>query len=157
MKIHSLSITNFRGYRDTVTIPFDNLTVFVGKNDVGKSTILEALYIFFHDGKGLIKIDKSDVNIQENRGENHDIAISVVFDELPDQVIIDATSITTLQAEHLLNEEGRLEIIKKFHNGATPKVFIKAQHPTNPNCADLLLKKNDPADAVIIGAGLPIT
>ncbi|MBR0456917.1 MAG: ATP-binding protein [Firmicutes bacterium] len=143
MKIHSLSITNFRGYRDTVTIPFDNLTVFVGKNDVGKSTILEALYIFFHDGKGLIKIDKSDVNIQENRGENHDIAISVVFDELPDQVIIDATSITTLQAEHLLNEEGRLEIIKKFHNGATPKVFIKAQHPTNPNCADLLLKKND--------------
>ena len=32
MKIHSLSITNFRGYRNTVIIPFNDLTVFVGKN-----------------------------------------------------------------------------------------------------------------------------
>ena len=55
MKIHSLSITNFRAYKDTTEILFDDLTVFVGKNDVGKSTILEALDIFFHDGKGLIK------------------------------------------------------------------------------------------------------
>ena len=142
MKIHSLSITNFRGYSNTVIIPFDDLTVFVGKNDVGKSTILEAIDIFFHDGKGLIKIEKNDVNIQENRGGNQDTLISVVFDELPDQVVIDATSTTTLQAEYLLNGENRLEVIKKYHNGSAPKVFIKAQHPTNPSCTDLLLKKN---------------
>lgn len=142
MKIHSLSITNFRGYRSTVVIPFNDLTVFVGKNDVGKSTILEALDIFFHDGKGLIKIEKNDVNIQEKRDGNQDTMISIVFDELPQKVTIDATSETTLQAEYLLNGEGRLEIIKKFHNGAAPKIFIKAQHPTNPNCTDLLLKKN---------------
>ena len=149
MKIHSLTITNFRGYSSTVVIPFNDLTVFVGKNDVGKSTILEALYIFFHDGKDLIKIDKSDVNIQENRSGNQDTIISVVFDELPDQVVIDATSSTTLQAEFLLNNENRLEVIKKFHNGAAPKVFIQAQHPTNPCCADLLLKKNTDLKSIV--------
>ena len=142
MKIHSLSITNFRGYRNTVIIPFNDLTVFVGKNDVGKSTILEALEIFFHEGKGLIKIDKNDINIQENRGGNQDTVISVIFDELPEQVVIDTTSTTTLQAEYLLNSENRLEVIKKFHNGSSPKVFIRALHPTNTCCADLLLKKN---------------
>ena len=47
MKIVSLKIKNFRGYKDLTEIKFDNLTVFVGKNDIGKSTILEALDIFF--------------------------------------------------------------------------------------------------------------
>ena len=54
MKIVSLKIKNFRGYKDLTEIKFDNLTVFVGKNDIGKSTILEALDIFFNDGKGTV-------------------------------------------------------------------------------------------------------
>lgn len=142
MKIHSVSITNFRGYKTTIVVPFNNLTVFVGKNDVGKSTILEALEIFFHDGKGLVKLDKTDVNIMENRMGNQDTVISVIFDELPTEVVIDSASVTSLRDEHLLDADGRLEVIKRFHNGGAPKVFIKAYHPTNPNCADLLLKKN---------------
>ena len=56
MKIRSLSITNFRAYKNTTQIFFDDLTVFVGKNDVGKSTILEALDIFFHDGKKVVLV-----------------------------------------------------------------------------------------------------
>lgn len=46
MKLHSLKLKNFRGYREETNIVFDDLTVFIGKNDVGKSTILEALDIF---------------------------------------------------------------------------------------------------------------
>ena len=46
MKLKSISIENFRGYQDKTTINFDDLTVLVGKNDIGKSTILEALDIF---------------------------------------------------------------------------------------------------------------
>lgn len=63
MKIKSVKVKNFRGYKDETKIDFDDLTVFVGKNDVGKSTILEALDIFFNDGNGVIKLDKSDLNI----------------------------------------------------------------------------------------------
>ena len=43
MKLYSLTIKNFRSYREAVTVYFDNFTAFVGKNDIGKSTILEAL------------------------------------------------------------------------------------------------------------------
>ncbi len=69
MKIVSVKIKNFRGYREEVEIKFDDLTVFVGKNDVGKSTILEALDIFFDDGKGVVKIEKNDVNVEEIQTE----------------------------------------------------------------------------------------
>ena len=64
MKIHSVKIKNFRGYGRETEITFDKLTVFVGKNDIGKSTVLEALDIFFNDGKGVTKIDKSDINVK---------------------------------------------------------------------------------------------
>lgn len=142
MKIHSLKIKNFRGYRDEISITFDDLTVFVGKNDIGKSTILEALDIFFNDGKGVIKIDKSDVNIAETRAGNQDIDISICYSELPESIVIDSTVETSLQNEYLLNEEGYLEVKKRYKNGGTAKVFIEAFHPTNNKCSELLLKKN---------------
>ena len=87
MRLKYMKLKNFRGYRDG-KIEFSNLTTFVGKNDSGKSTILEALDIFFNDGKGVIKYDKDDININ---CASDDVMISVGFDELPDEVIIDAT------------------------------------------------------------------
>ena len=62
MKIKSVAIENFRGYQQKAVVCFENLTSIVGRNDIGKSTIMEALDIFFHDGKGLIKLDKDDIN-----------------------------------------------------------------------------------------------
>lgn len=70
MRIQSLKIKNFRGYYDEILINFDNMTAFVGKNDIGKSTVLEALDMFFNDGKGIIKFDKNDVNIESRYQEN---------------------------------------------------------------------------------------
>lgn len=154
MRIHSLSITNFRGYRTRIEIPFSDLTVFVGKNDVGKSTILEALDVFFYDGKGTVKIEKNDVNVIEASEGNQDIEISILFDELPTSVVIDSTSTTTLESEYLLNAEKKLEIIKKFHNGGSPKTFIRALHPKNPNCTDLLLKKNSELKSIVKSKGI---
>lgn len=55
MKLTKLIITNFRGYKNRTEVGFNDITTFVGKNDSGKSTILEALDIFFNDGKGCIK------------------------------------------------------------------------------------------------------
>lgn len=143
MKLHSIKLKNFRSYKEDTEIRIDNLTVFVGKNDIGKSTILEALDIFFNDGKGngVVKLDKEDINKSALNDGDKDIYISAIFTDLPDSITIDATNPTTFQNEYLLNSDNRLEIVKKYPNGGSAKVFIKANHPTNLKCSDLLLKK----------------
>lgn len=142
MKIKKLKLENFRGYENETTVEFNDLNVFVGKNDIGKSTILEALDIFFNENKGAVKIDKNDVNRQCKNDGNNEIKISIVFEELPSTLTIDTTNPTTLADEYLLQIDGSLEIVKKYPNAGKEKVFIKAYHPTNPSCKDLLLKKN---------------
>lgn len=149
MKIVTLRIKNFRGYYGETIVNFEDLTAFVGKNDIGKSSILEALDIFFNDGKGIIKLDKDDVNICARTNQENEISISVCFSELPNQIIIDSTNETSLSDEYLLNDDGNLEIIKKYNNGGSAKVFIRAMHPTNPVCADLLLKKDNELRSII--------
>ena len=47
MKLKTLYLSNFRCYKNYVEVNFDNLTTFIGKNDIGKSTILEALEILW--------------------------------------------------------------------------------------------------------------
>ncbi|MGN0916285.1 MAG: ATP-binding protein [Succinivibrio sp.] len=147
MRLVSLKIKNFRGYKDTVEIPFDNLTVFVGKNDVGKSTILDALEIFFHDGKGCVKYEKSDLNVEE-REDNSETEISACFTEFPNKIVIDTTNTTSLQDEYLLNSNGHLEIVKKY-KGSTIKVFVRANHPSNEKCNNLLSKKNSELKQIV--------
>ncbi|MDF2438279.1 MAG: ATP/GTP-binding protein [Bacteroidota bacterium] len=142
MKIKTIKIKNFRSYKDEVEIEFGDLTAFVGKNDIGKSTVLEALDIFFNDGKGVIKLDKDDVNKQALAEDDLETIISVCFEELPTTIVIDSTNQTTLQNEYLLNSSNQLEIIKKYSNGGKEKIFVKANHPTNNDCKDLLPKKN---------------
>ncbi|CAG5072939.1 hypothetical protein DYBT9623_04475 [Dyadobacter sp. CECT 9623] len=142
MRIKSLRLKNFRGYYNETSIDFDDLTVIVGKNDIGKSTVLEALDIFFNDGKGVVKLDKDDVNKTALAAGDSNISIAVIFDDLPASVVIDSTNETTLAGEYLLNAAGHLEVIKKYTNAGTAKVFINANHPQNPACTDLLLRKN---------------
>jgi len=54
MRIAKIKIKNFRNYKDETSINLSDLTVFIGKNDVGKSTVLEALDIFFNEGAGCV-------------------------------------------------------------------------------------------------------
>ena len=49
MRLESVSIANFRCYQQEVTVWFNDLTTFIGKNDIGKSSVLEALEIFFNN------------------------------------------------------------------------------------------------------------
>lgn len=149
MKIKTIKIKNFRSYKAEVKIEFGDLTAFVGKNDIGKSTVLEALDIFFNDGKGVIKLDKDDVNKQALAEDDTETVISVCFEELPTSIVIDSTNQTTLQDEYLLNSTNQLEIIKKYSNGGKEKVFVKANHPTSNDCKDLLQKKNTELQKII--------
>lgn len=144
MLINSIILENFRGYSSRQVIDLSNFTAFVGRNDVGKSTILEALDIFFNEGLGPIKLDSSDVNIEarnNSNGSNIDIIIGVTFKDLPETVILDENNTTTLNEEYLLDSNQHLTILKRYPNGGKPKVFIYAYHPSNNNCNDLLSKK----------------
>ena len=93
MKLTSVILENFRGYRQRTNIEIANLTTFIGKNDVGKSTILEALDLFFNDGKpetgdacALVdKVDKTDK-----------IRISCTFSNLPTEVVLDTDLLRVL-------------------------------------------------------------
>ena len=141
MRLLNIKIRNFRSYDSQIEISIGNLTTLVGKNDIGKSTILEALDIFFNKGKRSIKIDKDDVNKNCLAEGDKVTEIALTFDQFPTSIVIDSTNETSLQAEYLLNCNGQLEIIKRYNNSGAEKVFIKANHPTNGSCSDLLLKK----------------
>ncbi|UXP30945.1 hypothetical protein N6H18_11340 [Reichenbachiella agarivorans] len=58
------------------------MTIIVGKNNIEKSTSLEALDIFINEGKGVIKLDKDDVNKQALAEDDTETIISVPFEEL---------------------------------------------------------------------------
>lgn len=137
MKLRKVTLQNFRCYQQATSLDLDDMTVLVGKNDAGKSALLEGLNIFF----GNAKPDGDDRC--KHSAEDADIVITCEFEQLPISIDIDAGNPTTLQSERLVNDAGRLAI-KKIFRGKTPAlkgVFAVAHHPTNPNAADLLSLK----------------
>lgn len=142
MKLVKFKIKNFRGYQNETIIDFENLTAFVGKNDVGKSTILESLDIFFNSGTGVVKLEKEDINKTCLANGDNEIVFSACFSELPEELTIDSTHSTSLSDEYLLNSDNQLEIVKRYKDAGKEKVFIKANHPSNEICCELLTKKN---------------
>jgi putative ATP-dependent endonuclease of OLD family len=126
MKIESIKVKNFRGYKDEVKVGFDNLTLIVGKNDIGKSTILEAANIFF----GNQKTDKDDLNNACDPSADK-IEIAVEFSSFPNEIDIDAGAKTSLEDEFLLNSDGNLEVRKVIAPGsaAQPKLLLNVNMP----------------------------
>ncbi|AWU95550.1 ATP-binding protein [Azospirillum ramasamyi] len=139
MKLKAVLLENFRGYRHPIRIPISNLTSLIGKNDAGKSTILEGLDIFFD---GTTKIEPGDASVNGNAA---DVRIGCVFTDLPTTIDLDRGAQTTLAGEYLLNCDGDLEIHKVWDlSGAkakAPAVFARANHPTKEAASGLLGKK----------------
>ena len=138
MKLKEVKLQNFRGYKNEVIIPFENLTVLIGRNDAGKSSILDALNIFFNDAD----IEKEDACVH---GSANDVRISCIFSDLPDQIVLDDQHPTTLQKEYLVRTDGQLEVCRIFNcssaKGKQAKIFARANHPTAEGCADLMSLK----------------
>lgn len=108
MKLKLITIENFRCYKYCISVAFDDLTTFVGKNDIGKSTILDALLeIFFNNDT--VKIDNKDPNIHS---DSKIVSISCDFTELPTSIILDSGEVTSLSAEHLTIADDTLRIKK---------------------------------------------
>ncbi|MES9902243.1 MAG: AAA family ATPase [Sedimenticola sp.] len=139
MRLARVRLKNFRCYKDEIGIDIGKFTTLVGKNDAGKSTILDALTIFFDDSAP----DADDGSVD---GDKRDIRIICEFEDLPSSLVIDSDHKTDLAAEYLLNEAGRLEI-QKIYDGSLKKpkllgAYACALHPTVEGRDDLLTLKN---------------
>lgn len=138
MRLARVRVRNFRCFRDEITVDVDNLTLLIGRNDAGKSALMDALGIFFD----IAKVDADDA---AKGGDASDVRVVCEFEDLPDSLTIDAGYPTTLGDEHLVNEEGRLEIHKVYDAGyRTPKltgIYAYALHPSAADRSDLLLLK----------------
>jgi len=86
MKITKVILEGFRGYHKRTEIDFDDITVVVGKNDIGKSSILEAIDIFFENRK----IDADDKCIKCADADL--ITIGIEFKEFPHYCPVKKTS-----------------------------------------------------------------
>jgi len=136
MKIKKLILENFRGYKAKTEFSFErDITTIIGENDVGKSTILEAMDIFFNDGQANNKISKDDISKGQERSK---VRIGLVFTDLPGEVVVDAQFPTTLQDEFLLNQDGDLEVHKFYGASGLAEVKLICQHPKNEKLKDLL-------------------
>lgn len=132
-------IENFRCFGDPIELNVGSLTALIGKNDAGKSSIFEALDVFFNDAK----LESDDGSIH---GNAKDVKITCEFEDIPTELVIDATNQTSLEQEFLLSSSKRLIICRKYDGSLkTPKetgIFAIAQHPTTNGVNDLLQLKN---------------
>lgn len=149
MKLDSLIIEGFRGYSERRTVSFSELTAFIGENDVGKSTLLEAVDAFFND-----TAEPLDAN---TRGTGR-FTVGCIFSDLPGNINLDAQRATTLQDEYLLNSAGKLEIYKVWRTTKTQadveRIYARCLAPTAEEAVDLLFKKNEELKALIDRYGL---
>lgn len=128
MKIKSVKIENFRAFKNE-TIEFDNYNCIVGSNGAGKSTILNALNVFFRSFKDsttdLSKLSENDFHHKNTADE---IRITVTFDDLTDEA---KAALSTYVRHGLLivsavarfdSSTGRAEI-KQYGNRLVMRIF----------------------------------
>jgi predicted ATP-dependent endonuclease of OLD family len=128
-RISKVRISNFKALRDTPVLEFTEMPVIVGKNDTGKSSILQALKIFFEE-KPIVADDLTvgaDVKLAE---------IQVNFDDLSQGVK------DRLGLKKLLSSTGELAVKKSFRLGSrTPEIQLCVKDFENPDFQGLYARK----------------
>ncbi|MDH6343745.1 putative ATP-dependent endonuclease of OLD family [Parabacteroides sp. PFB2-12] len=155
MKLKTIHIRNFRCFKDEVSIEFDNITTIIGKNDIGKSTILEALEIFFNNDT--VKIEPNDASISSSLKQ---VTITCDFIDIPPVVTLDSGSETSLSNEYLLYSDNLLRVKKVFDCGKSKpssEVYIVANHPTAKGYDNLLELKEKDLQKIIKDNALDVT
>lgn len=140
MILTAITLENFRCYKELVRIPVNSFTALVGRNDSGKSSILEALDIFFNE-KGT-QMESADRCVF---GEQGVVRIGCCFGGLPAELTLDDSATTTLESEHLLNSRRELEIVREYDCSRAAKphgsVYCRCLHPTAQGFDNLLSMK----------------
>lgn len=113
MKLIEITIENFRGIR-SLKIPLDRLTILIGENNTGKSTVLEALRLVLMRGVGFRKdsrFTEYDFHLKDAATTPQTAApISIVLhfaeeqqDEWPDTISQQIAEVIQLDMENGLN------------------------------------------------------
>lgn len=147
MKLKRIFIKNFRCYKNEVVVNFDNMTTLIGKNDIGKSTVMDALEIFFNNST--VKIIPDDLNVE---AEDKKVTIACEFIDLPGEIVIDADAKTTLKDEYLTTIDDTLMIKKVYDCGKkipSAEVFICANHPTAEVFSSILSMKQKELQKIV--------
>jgi len=121
MKILKCVITNFRAIEGSVSFYLYDYNVIVGKNDVGKSTVLKAIDLFLNENEALPEI-------QNFNSEQSIVEIEIYFTPPLMEIIIDEKIKTTFKAEELLDKDGVLSVKKVWDttkNKIKPQWYIK--------------------------------
>lgn len=141
MKLDQVIIKNYRGFSGEHQMPVGKMTALVGRNDAGKSSILDALGTFFEHP--LCKLDASDICVFAD--ESQEMRVGCVFSDLPGKIILDASVETDLAGEYLLNADGKLEVHKVWTIAegklAKARTVVVAQHPQAEGFDSLLHAK----------------
>ncbi len=120
MKIKRITIENYKGISIPVTLELGDFSCIVGRNDVGKSTLLKAIDAFLNDNAPTF----DDKNIYTS---SNCISIELQFDFGCREVTIDDAIPVTFEEEELVSSEN-LVCIKKVWDISTktskPKIFI---------------------------------
>lgn len=140
MRLKTVRIANFRCYKAPIFLSCEDLTTLIGRNDAGKSSLLDALDAFFNDKP----LDKNDAS---KGGDAKAVTITCSFDNLPAQLVLDESSLTNFADEFLLNTDGDLEITKVYNcsidKPKISKLSVRAVHPLDQLVRDLLTLKMD--------------
>lgn len=112
MRIHDITIKNFRGIKNVERIKCGSVNTIVGRNDSGKSALIKALNTFFNE-----KIKPED--IFQGKAEDEHTEIIVRFDTL-----------STVN-ELALDTEGKLAISKVFYFDKNERAKVETYYICN--------------------------
>lgn len=136
MRLVKVKVKNFRCYLQETEFYLNDLTAIIGKNDIGKSAILDAIDAFFNDS-----IDQGDISTNADESK---IEITAYFENFPEEMVLDTSVPSSPLDEGILNELNQLEIKKVFTFGGrkSTAIYLIAHYPEDARLADLLSMKN---------------
>lgn len=143
MRLTRIILHNYRCYAGDVEMSIEDLTCIIGRNDVGKSSIMEALDAFFNDSPA--SINKSDLTVSALENDQR-IEITCFFSDLPVEMILDSSASCNLDEEGLLNSDKELEIKRVWDcSGKTlsKSTFLHCNYYDDIEADGLLSKKKD--------------
>ncbi|OEF90210.1 ATP-dependent endonuclease [Vibrio anguillarum] len=119
MKITKLKIENFRSFKEQ-EVDISDYSCFIGANSSGKSTVINALNLFFRENKNsqtdLIKLSEDDFH---HKNTNDPIKITVTFGELTEQAKEDLAAYVrqdelTITAEATYDADSGNAVVKQY-------------------------------------------